>query len=513
MPALKKMSDNNILEEWAEFFESRSGRLTLNNFQFSKVKLRPNVPARDSGDITAIFEFVFQDGAFPFPGELSFEFDSTIDYVDSNRALHHHLLERIRISSGYANTVPTRFQADGTACALVPASVRTLEMCKVFESELEQKKLSQISLVLTPNHVIQSLSPAHFGFHFSSDERKGKKGTVSFPPIGQITFDIHYDWSGNEGARYMHARYCLVAKFRRNIAVLESASKIEALLPELDDFFLLCGFSSRIPTRCTGWIVNRGRSNADYFRRTHWLPVSKSRQPKRGHGGLVPTKSLPKFLTRASHAFKKHPCRHEIRLALRALDNSGEETIEQAFLSLFSALEGLVNVLSKDLVSKQLGEHKDERDLVRKKLMATLSQISDDHVASEASVSLYRKAIQAVESASFRNKVLVLNSFGSLACADLWPIVVGPDRLITLYKIRNSLAHGRAFETRQVESVMIARHHLVCTLERLLCELFNWPLSETDVAIGQLAEHWIPSRVNWKVAEKIMRRNRVSSVI
>lgn len=481
-------------DHWLDYFKIRLGRLHLNGEIYSGVRVVPSIPARDTGQIKAQFEFKFSGGSIPSPGEATFEFDSSID------AENGWLRERIRLTNVQANSTPYSFRnRDGGEAAAI-ATVGTLEICKVIEPQRARRQKAKVSLVLTPNKVIQTLRPAEFGFHFSSDQRKGKKAIVDISPMGPVSFDIHYDWSEYEAERLIQSRYCLIARFSGYMNVLNSAEKIEAFTPEIDDFLLLCGFATRIPTRCVGWIVEHGRSKADYYRRTQWLPVSESRQPKRGNDGLIPIKLLPTFLKQATLTFQTSKLRGDIRLAFQAVNNSGEETLERKFLSLFAALEGLVSSLSNRPSKQKRAANKKERGDARKKLMSVLDELSATEVVSDQSYDLFAKAISGVEGGiSFAEKIAVLDDNFHLRCNDLWPLV-GSNQIFSLYQIRNKLAHGGGFKKYQLDSIMVACRHIECTLERLLCAVLGWSLDDTDIQIGQLAEHWLEDKTNWKAA-------------
>jgi hypothetical protein len=480
-----------MADETPDLFLRKPGRLTINGITFANVRCIVRPPARDSGGIIAEFEFATDGGNFPLPGEGSFEFDSCIDLVGKWRR------ERVRLTEIQVKSSTPRFLGGPKVDGVALADAGTLEVCKIIDVKDAQRKLAVVSLVLTRNDVLERLIPARLAF---PDEKSGDEDhrTLLFPSIGHSSFGIHYDWSGDNTQRHIQAKYCLVAKFEMKLKLLESAEELAEHLPEIDNSLLLFGFATRIPMRCVGWIVQTGRSTAEYYRRTQWLLDSVSRQKKQTAEGLVHLKSLLLFLEKSATTFHHSVHKDSIKNAIHALNNSVEETIETRFLSLFAAFEGLLTSLTKDSVKRNHSKKKAERTKVREKLVLAIQEMESKESISEETREQFLKAVRNVELFSFSDKLRELARHFPSGCKDLWPLVE-PNSGMSLYRLRNTLAHGRGFKAHHLTSVVVACHHIECHLERLLCSTFEWPLEFTDIEVGSLRRHWHDETVDWRI--------------
>lgn len=487
-----------MLTDEPGFFKYRRGRLTLNDQVFAKSRIDVEIPKRDSGKLALDVEFTFGDKRFPVTGGGSFEYESIKDGAPGP------IRERIRLGGVELSLVThANFNGGKRQSCLGKGRADSLEVCRHFDNDpIEENAV--VKIVLTSNSVLEQLVPVQFKLFFPMEERRNKRPSVHVPPIGRIFFDRHYDSAVDESGRVLTTNYYLVARFSKAIGVLDAASEVGTLIPRIDDLVLICSYATRVHTACVGWLVEQGRSRGEYYRRDKWIPEGKLRRPKRGLHGLVPIQLMPRFLRQATAIAVKSPMRTEIRLAIQSLNNSVNETIEKRFLSLFSAVEGLLETLTKKLAERVKVSDQKKNAPLRKSLGKVLTWNLVEGEIDCDTHDRFSKRINEFGGMSFVKKVKILNNRYHLQDDDLWPLI-GPNSQVTLYKIRNVLAHGRGFEQIKIAPLMAACRHIECMLERMLCTIFKWPLQDTDIDVGSLSEYWHEETVDWRSREREMR--------
>lgn len=102
-----------------------------------------------------------------------------------------------------------------------------------------------------------------------------------------------------------------------------------------------------------------------------------------------------------------------------------------------------------------------------------------------------------MQSVSLSEKYTILENVIGFQHKDLWPII-GEGKIVSLYRIRNLLAHGASLEEKHLDGVVNANYHIEWLLERLLCAVLQWPLDKTDLSNTSLMGYWNHELVDWK---------------
>jgi hypothetical protein len=115
----------------------------------------------------------------------------------------------------------------------------------------------------------------------------------------------------------------------------------ENTLPFLDDFLLLVSLAERRRCMCLGWKTTDPKCITEYYRRDLKIPL-----PKEHHNCddmLIPLQKFEDFIKRAYARFIEIDQKEHIRQAIQYTIYREGRTVENSFLTLYSAIESLVD--------------------------------------------------------------------------------------------------------------------------------------------------------------------------
>ena len=250
----------------------------------------------------------------------------------------------------------------------------------------------------------------------------------------------------------------------------------------LDDLLVLLSFGSQKRTRCIGWEINDGKHSTTYYRGDFFLPSKAETGTINFHDALVPESEIQDYLHLSSMRFESYENKIALRNALNiSLHNEG--SIEQRFLSNFSALESLVhgfrrrNELAGILCENRWGK-------LQKEIKKLIKNSKDPILETEERKRIYAK-MGELNRVSLRDAYTGFCSDLSLPTEDLWP-VFGGNGESGLSDIRNALIHGAEYPTHIDEAIARAGFQLDILLKRSLLLVLGIDLSICKVHEAEL---------------------------
>ena len=472
-------------------FISRTGRLHLDGLESAQVRCDIEFPLRDEGELNVTL-YWSSKRHLARTGFGSFEFDTKVD-IKGDWA---H--ERVRLIDLHIyETSFTHLNPDSGECT-AKASAYAFEHCH-FRGNGEATTKTHLSLLLTPNRMLEPFRIIEQSYKGTIKQEPGKAISVKVPILGKIQFDFHYDWEDSKDHRVRQSRRYLVANLRSKFPVHDSEGLMREVVTPIEDLLLLTGFASRTPMRCAGWLAGSSLGHVEYYKRDVALPPGKQRHRTITNGGLLELSDFEAFLNHTIVRFQNSSLKREIRHAFYALENCVEQTIEQKFVSLFSAFEGLVDGLIGDHAKQRFAKEKGLRDTTRDRILHALAEWVDGGEISEGIRNQFAKQVKGVQSISQSERYKLLGQVVAFNPEDLWPLI-GQGETMSLYRIRNWIVHGSSMDDRHFPALVIADHHIEWHLERLICAILDWPLEKTDLSPNALRSYWLPDTVNWKGA-------------
>src|SRR6185437_10731727 len=447
----------------------RAGRLTLRGKELVGVRAEIALPDRDEGQIRAVFRWPY-DASGPKTGPARFRFETGVD-TSPERNWSDELVELDEVhvytsSPVHLSTSVEEIRAEADVMQMTITRKRLIE-------ELAGKRTS-ISVIVTPNRLLNPWRSEELSYRGTVKMHPGQRRIVTDPALGKVTFEHLYEWNSSEDDALRQSRRYLIADFETDVPV-EDKQGLRALLPLVDDLLLLWGFVTRTPMRAAGWIARGSTGHSEHYRRDMRLPDGRQRYRTIVNGGLTEPDRLQPFVRAAIKQFRKSPFQIQLRNALWALENIPDETLERKFVSLFSAFEGLMDALIAEPARKKSAADKKKRDQLRDRLLAGLAVAIKELDAPEHLHIQFTGAIRNVQALSFAERYRLLRKTRKVELDDIWPITATGDTM-SLYRIRNLLAHGRTVEMKHFDAIADAGHHIEWALERLICTALAWPI-------------------------------------
>ena len=307
----------------------------------------------------------------------------------------------------------------------------------------------------------------------------------------QLIFDNRYRYSKSiEGDSITFTE--LIAGFE-----FGNASKIEGIqndiLPFLDDFLMLVSFAERHRCICVGWDITDADCITEYYRRDLKIPQVET-------GGdhadtLIDLQYFKDFITKAYEKFTAIIPKEHLRQALQYAIYRKGRTVENSFLTLYGALETLVEHfgLSSNIVDPEQFEKVFVRDLA--KWIKGHPLFSGNHNKNKRRL-IYEK-LPELNRVSFKTAFEELCKSYYLYLDDLWP-VVGKSEGLSLSEIRNKLVHGETFNVLQQKALITAVEHLRWVVERTILSVLGWDISKSNVSSEFLYSQNISFYEKWK---------------
>ena len=308
-----------------------------------------------------------------------------------------------------------------------------------------------------------------------------------------LIFDNHFRYSKNpDGDTVTFTE--LIARYEAKEA--DNIKDINKVLSFLDDFLLLVSFAERQRCVCLGWETADSKCITEYYRRNLTIPTPKKDEDY--DDTLIPLQKWQHFVEKAYRKFIEIEPKENIRQAIQYTIYREGRTVENSFLTLYSAIESLVEHfgLKPDIIGQEEFKKifaKDLEEWIRKHPLF-VDQKGKRH-------SIYEK-ISELNRVSFSSAFN--NLCNSVYLEDLWP-VVKKTKEISLSDIRNKLVHGDTyFNHLEQKALATAEKHLRWTVERLILSALGWDISESNVSRDSLYTRVIPCYEEWKTDQKIL---------
>lgn len=297
--------------------------------------------------------------------------------------------------------------------------------------------------------------------------------------LGAVAFDTrHSIVETAPGVRSEVSSLC--AKIARQVAFSVDIAEVDKAM---QDALVVAGFAARYPVRIWG----RQMTGEDLFSRTYFQALSSWTPDwvEKPHDALVSKVDVSRFLTQSCSTLsnltrRQRDATQHALLAAR----SQYGTTEDQFRAVFSAFEGLCTVFDDPGAQRLTAAERARKRRITKALSEALEKLQAEDSSVDAKSILARlERSGAPADQRFRRFVA---KFG-VPVADLWPAYgTGPEAL-SLYAIRNRLAHGSLFAPCDLSGVHAALLHLQLLLERCVLGVLGWPVENSDASVGRNA--------------------------
>lgn len=198
---------------------------------------------------------------------------------------------------------------------------------------------------------------------------------------------------------------------------------------------------------------------------------------------LIGPDDIGEFVRVAADALAASERKEVLRRALDFMTPVPGESIERAFLALFSALESTLTFARGD------GEHKivprEEFAQLERELKAWLRRQPAFAEDAERRALVYEKT-RELNRLPFSRVFERFCERRGVELSDLWPLVGRLDGW-PLLEIRHRLVHGDPFAGRPADALRCGAAHLRWTAERMLLAVLGWPAERSNVSPARLA--------------------------
>jgi hypothetical protein len=351
---------------------------------------------------------------------------------------------------------------------------------------------------LTPNKLIspgQSLSASYTG-----DVKVKTVWKVDFILEGglPITFSKRYryrDGEENENISWSE----LVAVYELE-GKAQNFDDVNNSLTDLDDLLRISSLALRHSCVCVGFdISNTEGYILDFYRRNISIPSSK----KNEYDELIDIQHIVEFLNVTYRKFIEIERNDLVRQAINYTIPREGRTIENSFISLYSALETLILYFRKNadlefVFTQEENEQWKSFDRILRQLFKRHPLLKNDKTKRKR---LYDN-IPALKRISFRAAFEECFKFYDVNIDDLWA-VTGNSGGWSLSTIRNKLVHGEHFDSARRHLIVAAKSHLQWIVERLLLKILGWDISKSNVSSDYLART-ITDYKDWKSNQKLL---------
>jgi hypothetical protein len=251
----------------------------------------------------------------------------------------------------------------------------------------------------------------------------------------------------------------------------------------VDTLLWYLSFGSRQRTTWIEWTAEIGTEYIEYYRR-----VSLPREISDYEEPLVDNISIQEFLQHCLE-YEKREKKLNLYLPIIYLVGADEygKTIEMEFLSLFMALEALL-----DLYAESRNKNKHFPDEIWSHFYAYMKKaIKEFPDTEDEDKSLMLEKLGIFNQTSMKFLYFDFCKEMKIDNSDLWPLY---GTHLDLSRIRNKLIHGKRFENWPLISIAI--EHLRWIVERCLLAALGWK-EKTEVYHGESLRKYTAYR-DWK---------------
>lgn len=191
----------------------------------------------------------------------------------------------------------------------------------------------------------------------------------------------------------------------------------------------------------------------------------------------IPPWEFSAFLKNAISLLNNSPYRYRMKVAFDTIarENTSEVNIsDEMYLSLFSAMEGLLLIYRRMAHKENIFDNKRWKK-IHHKLHEAIKTICSDDFQEEAMVAKLPELNRYSLNSVWKQFV----SDHHLDIKYLWPVFCTGEDKPGLSDIRNLLIHGENADF--IFLYMYAQYHVQLILERMICNLLQWPLDKTTI--------------------------------
>jgi len=440
-------------------------KLILNDIKYSRALLLLHVPNEDMRKIGV---------------HLEFEIKGYSENMAKEKIGEIHIPKGHMINTTVFSSLWNEYVAE-----IIPDEIYQ-KHCFLGQNETKREK-QNIFFILTGNKIVKpseniEISPA-------GDMKKGIKPAVILKLKDDViaTFEEHHHYVNTiiEEVNGTFSTGHLVLKIEMGNHSLASVDEVKILSELPDKLMWYLSFGSRQRTSWIKWTAEIGTELVEYYRNNISIPEKS----KYYEEPLIDRRSFQDFL---QHCLEYEKQQNSLDLYLPIVylvsSNSPSKTMEMQFLSLFMALEALLDLYAK---SWNINKHftKERWETFYTHIKKSIEEFSGFNNIDEKNLMIEKLGIFNQPS---RKKLY--NDFCKdmkIDNSDLWPIYGTHS---SLSRIRNKLVHGERFEYETFLS--IASEHLKWTVERCLLTVLGWK-GNTDVDREGIRKY--TAYHNWKI--------------
>lgn len=297
--------------------------------------------------------------------------------------------------------------------------------------------------------------------------------------LGPIVFDTRHSLvETSPGVRSETSSLC--ARLTRGVPAAVALNELDAMMQET---LAVASFAARYPVRVWGrQVYNEAAHTRTYFQAlSSWLPTWDANS----RNELVAKQELTEFLESACTSLRQLEKRQRdaVKNALLAA-HSEHGTCEDQFRAVFSAFEGLCTVFDEAGSQRLTAADRFRKRKVKKAVADALGKLAEQDPEIDT-----HKIIRMLERTANPPELRFKRFAGRFAVeySDLWPAYGRGRDFISLYDIRNRLAHGSLFEVSALSAVHAALLHLRLLLERCVLRVLGWKVERSNSSPRRVA--------------------------
>lgn len=350
------------------------------------------------------------------------------------------------------------------------------------------------------------LTPSPLLSHARMDEPL-ESGGFSVRTVYQPTFTLanglplvfkqrYHTYRHDDGERVTFSEPVLDFELEGGAAEVAKGDELHSLI---SDFLVLISFAARRRCMCVGWDVREGLNYKNFYRRNIAIPSTE--EGSRRYDEIIDLADIEEFMKVVLDSFDKLEPKESVRRALNYAIPSEGGTMENAFISLYAALESLL---------AYFGEKERIEVLPReqfRQLESDLRKWLKKHPLleqrSEKRGLIYEKVME-LNRVSFSTVFKGFCAHYAVDLSDLWPVTGKPGEW-SLSEIRNKLVHGATFDYKKDGVLYCAMENLKWSVERMLLAVLDWPLTRTRVRPEYLSSIMTMHKT-WKAKRELLTK-------
>ncbi len=280
---------------------------------------------------------------------------------------------------------------------------------------------------------------------------------------------------------------------------------INDLIKEIEYIILLISLASRNHAICLGWEILDSNHRFTYYYGN--INLNKNKVPL-SIPSIVESYNLNEFLKISKKSLDKYKNKLSISSSIHTSLFAYDGFLERSFLSLFSALEGLILDFRKSHNAESIIPTEDWPHW-RDKFQTAIGKINDteekyNKLTKEQRRKIYKK-LDELNRVSLSDAFEIFCSHYNIPHDDLWPLF-GNKEIIGLSEIRNLLAHGTPLPKNIANIILSAKIHLHFLLDRSLLRILNWDIYKSTTSPDFIKSYYSKDLINYLANSKIAKQ-------